>query len=226
MEQDALLAVDIGDRALAAGGRGEAGVVGEHAGLGVELADVDDVRADRALEHGIGWFAAIGPGWRSCRSLRSAPPSDRRCGPGFRPSRAAPARRKFPAQVVRPVSAARSGWASLPSLTPGSRRPRAPQHRSRHGPFARARRSAAWARAEQAARRRSARRGRGFVHRRAGGCANRKRAPSASWLRSCARAFSSGIARSSSALLAASGRAWARPGRPAARRRPRGCNGR
>ena len=59
MEQDSLLAVDVGDRALAATRRGEAGVVGEHPGLGVELADVDDVRADRALEH---WIVMISGG--------------------------------------------------------------------------------------------------------------------------------------------------------------------
>ena len=47
IEQDALVAVDIGDLGLAAAGRGEAGIVGEHPGLGVELADVDDVRPDR-----------------------------------------------------------------------------------------------------------------------------------------------------------------------------------
>ena len=48
IEQDAFVAVDIGDLGLAAAGRGEAGIVGEHPGLAVELADVDDVRADRA----------------------------------------------------------------------------------------------------------------------------------------------------------------------------------
>ena len=46
--QDAGVAVDIGDLGLAASGRGEAGVVGEHSGLGVELGDVDDVRPDGA----------------------------------------------------------------------------------------------------------------------------------------------------------------------------------
>ena len=48
IEQDALVAVDIGDLGFAARGRGEARIVGEHAGLAVELADVDDARADRA----------------------------------------------------------------------------------------------------------------------------------------------------------------------------------
>ena len=46
IEQDALVAVDIGDLRFAACGRGKAGVVGEHARLGVELADVDDRRTD------------------------------------------------------------------------------------------------------------------------------------------------------------------------------------
>ncbi len=49
IEQDALVAVDIGDLGLAARGRGEAGIVGEDAGLAVELADVDDGRADRSV---------------------------------------------------------------------------------------------------------------------------------------------------------------------------------
>ena len=48
IEQDAFVAVDVGDLGFAGAGRGEAGVEGEHAGLGVELADVDHVRADRA----------------------------------------------------------------------------------------------------------------------------------------------------------------------------------
>src|SRR3954449_365113 len=52
VEQYALVAVDIGDRALAGGGRGEAGIVGEGAGLRIELADVDHVGPDRALAHG------------------------------------------------------------------------------------------------------------------------------------------------------------------------------
>ena len=49
--QDAGVAVDIGDLGLAAAGRGEAGVVGEHAGLGVELGDVDDIGPDRAAQY-------------------------------------------------------------------------------------------------------------------------------------------------------------------------------
>ena len=50
--QHAGVAVDIGDLRLAAAGRGEAGVVGEHPGLGVELADVDDIGPDRAAQDG------------------------------------------------------------------------------------------------------------------------------------------------------------------------------
>ena len=41
--EDAGIAVDIGDLRLAAAGRGEAGIVGEHPGLPVELGDVDDI---------------------------------------------------------------------------------------------------------------------------------------------------------------------------------------
>src|SRR3546814_20605057 len=51
VEQDALVAVDIGDRGFAACRGGEAGVVGEGAGLAVERADVDDLRAHRSREH-------------------------------------------------------------------------------------------------------------------------------------------------------------------------------
>ena len=49
IEQDALVAVDIGDLGFAARRRREAGVVGEHAALVVELGDVQHVRADRAV---------------------------------------------------------------------------------------------------------------------------------------------------------------------------------
>ena len=49
IKQDALVAVDIGDLRLAAAGRGVAGIVGEHPGLGVELADIDDGGTDRSL---------------------------------------------------------------------------------------------------------------------------------------------------------------------------------
>lgn len=48
--QHARVAVDIGDLGLAARGGGEAGIVGEKAGLAVELADVDDFRPDAAAE--------------------------------------------------------------------------------------------------------------------------------------------------------------------------------
>ena len=67
VEQDAFVAVDIGQRAFAARGRGEAGIVGEHAGLAVELADVDDVGADAAFQHGIVHSR--------CRRLRVSPVS-------------------------------------------------------------------------------------------------------------------------------------------------------
>ena len=50
IEQDALVAVDIGDLRFAAAGRGEARIEGEMAEVGVELADVDDSRTDRPVE--------------------------------------------------------------------------------------------------------------------------------------------------------------------------------
>jgi hypothetical protein len=52
--QDAGFTVDIGDGRGAASGRTVARIVGEQAGVGVELADVDDLGADRSLEDGIG----------------------------------------------------------------------------------------------------------------------------------------------------------------------------
>src|SRR4030095_6575327 len=48
--QHARIAVDIGDLRLADAGGGEAGVIGEHPGLGVELGDVDDIGPHRAAE--------------------------------------------------------------------------------------------------------------------------------------------------------------------------------
>jgi hypothetical protein len=46
VQQDAGIAVDEGNGRIAACGRGEAGIVGEGAGGGVERADVDDLRPD------------------------------------------------------------------------------------------------------------------------------------------------------------------------------------
>ncbi len=51
IQQHTLVAVDIGDLRLAARGRGEARIVRERTGLGVELRDVEDARTDRAGFH-------------------------------------------------------------------------------------------------------------------------------------------------------------------------------
>jgi hypothetical protein len=51
VEQDALVAVDIGDRRAAARGREKARVVGEPAGLAVQRADVDHVGAGGPVQH-------------------------------------------------------------------------------------------------------------------------------------------------------------------------------
>src|SRR3546814_12823748 len=48
----ALVAVDIGQLRFTTRGRGEAGVIGEGAGLAIEFADVDDVGADAARQDG------------------------------------------------------------------------------------------------------------------------------------------------------------------------------
>ena len=51
IQQHALIAVDVGDLRRAVGRRGEARIVGECAGVGVDLADVDHVRPDGAGAH-------------------------------------------------------------------------------------------------------------------------------------------------------------------------------
>jgi hypothetical protein len=50
MQQDAFVAVDVGDAGIAGGGRDEARVVGEVA-VGRELAHVDDVGANRPAQY-------------------------------------------------------------------------------------------------------------------------------------------------------------------------------
>ncbi len=52
VQQLALVAIDVGDGRLARRGGQEARVVGEHARLAVQLADVDHIRADIALVNG------------------------------------------------------------------------------------------------------------------------------------------------------------------------------
>ena len=49
--ENAGIAVDIGDLRLAARGRGEAGVVGEHARLGIELGNVDHIGPNGATQN-------------------------------------------------------------------------------------------------------------------------------------------------------------------------------
>lgn len=51
VQQDAGVAVDVGDGRIAACRRGEARIVGEGPGGGIERADVDDVRPDRPASH-------------------------------------------------------------------------------------------------------------------------------------------------------------------------------
>ena len=47
IEQNAFVAIDIGDLGFAARGRGKARIVGKHAALAVELRNIDDVGSDR-----------------------------------------------------------------------------------------------------------------------------------------------------------------------------------
>ena len=49
IEQNALVAVDIGNGRLTAGGRREAGIIGEDIGVAVETGNVDHRWADRAM---------------------------------------------------------------------------------------------------------------------------------------------------------------------------------
>ena len=49
IEENALVAVDVGDLGLTASRRRKAGVIGEDTGLGIKLADVHHLRADRAV---------------------------------------------------------------------------------------------------------------------------------------------------------------------------------
>ena len=64
IEQNALVAVDVGDLGFAGRRRGEAGIEGEGPGLGIELGDVDHVRADGSGFHRqFNGFAARASGW-------------------------------------------------------------------------------------------------------------------------------------------------------------------
>src|SRR5262249_1515443 len=63
IEQNALVAVDIGDLGFAAPGGGETGIVGEYAGLGIKLADVQHLRPDRAVKDGKQMALVAGGDW-------------------------------------------------------------------------------------------------------------------------------------------------------------------
>src|SRR3982750_1761035 len=117
VEQDSLFTVDVGDRALAARSGGEARVVGEHPGLAVQFADIDDFRAHRSLQKHELMVCSLdaqcsGLVGHASRSVWSA----MRARLSSRPNSTSTS--NIPGDVVRPVRAARSGWASLPSFTP------------------------------------------------------------------------------------------------------------
>ena len=100
----------------------------------------------------------------------------------------------MPGEVARPVSAARSGCATWPSLTPAPSATAA--HRRLCGqrrPFVKRRRAHPWTRASRAGAS-PASSWAAFSSKSSGRCSNRKIAPSASSLRFFARGLSSGIA--------------------------------
>jgi hypothetical protein len=68
IEQHAFVAVDVGDFGAARAGRGEARIVGENAGVAVELADIDQTRSDGSVDdrHFVG-FAGFVVGQRGGR---------------------------------------------------------------------------------------------------------------------------------------------------------------
>src|SRR5213075_1689923 len=96
------VAVDIGDRALATGGRGEAGIVGKLVSVAVEFANIDDIGADGAFEQRIGKIAASVVSLTVFAVILSAPAFDRRSGRGFHLCQAGQARRRYPARSPCP----------------------------------------------------------------------------------------------------------------------------
>src|SRR5690606_18754905 len=112
VEQHALVAVDVGQLRLATRGRGEAGIIGEGAGLTIEFADVDNIgaygsRQNRALDARVtqgdfgGRFGHVSsPVWRAKGNVATPLPENcalRQVAPDWRRGRAAATRRKFPA---------------------------------------------------------------------------------------------------------------------------------
>ena len=90
IEQNAFVAVDIGDLRLAAPRRRVTRIVGEHSSLGVELADVDDRGANRSLVDRKGLFLVADdelPGFDVGAGLRIHDSSPRLCRPADRTPR-------------------------------------------------------------------------------------------------------------------------------------------
>src|ERR1019366_7758387 len=48
IEQDTFVAINVGNMRFATRRRGKSGIVSEHSGRGIKLADIDDRRSDRA----------------------------------------------------------------------------------------------------------------------------------------------------------------------------------
>src|SRR5262249_33632830 len=134
IEQNTLVAIDIGDFGLAACGRGVTGIVGEDVGLTVQLGDVDDIRPDGAFVHRKrvalvtqGQCAGLGVGAGACVHAgildEKAPTSCSRSAPGaevagrVEPDLCAPPVVCVPYSFVRRKTGAHSGDApvTLPS---------------------------------------------------------------------------------------------------------------
>src|SRR3546814_6319155 len=128
-DEEAFVAVDIGQLRVAARGRGKAGIVGERAGLGIEFADIDDVgadgaRQDRAVDDLVAQrdFRGVGPilfpVLTAGRDSGYAPAgkccaASRRARLTSRPRSSSTS--EIPGGTVRRVSAARNGCTISPS---------------------------------------------------------------------------------------------------------------
>ena len=189
--------------------------------LAVELANIDDFRPDRPFENGI---VLVRPNQAEGRAFVGHVRLHHLIGDP-RQAFVPPEQHKDvedPGRVVRPVSAARAA-GKLAQLHPGRPQPREWPPLATPTSHSASATSAACA-APRSARIRGQERGRGFVDVQRT-LANRKRAPSAS-ASSVGPGFELRHRPCQQRLLGVGARASEQPARRAARRPPRGCNGR